>query len=847
MPIPLKNWTTLVDKDVCLTTNRYSPLVATAISLDAFRLLRQPVPQAVNESIRSYILSCYDSTVGTFKGVPGSCAPTLLDVYWGIKALSLMNELHHVDATKTAQYIASMLDTNGLFKGSAPVLLSPAPEYISSTIPLTRLAVEALSIIGKIGTINTTALGMAIIRFYNSSGHYFTHNGGTIAKTTLATADALAIFSIIGNPPYFGVGEVPLIIERYSRLQVGTGGWAVEDGDAVTPAGHYAQVISTLVRLVGRDHLGTININNLKALFQASALSSPGLMAYAPYPSYQPPLDACRNAVDVARIGHSLDPAAEAAATAMVNATDTGSPYPLSRHNQHTMSYSDAGGFRTLTLSGVVFLEHCIALKDALAMPYTMVALNDILAQLRGIQLKDSISGIQGLCLATPMCKSWLSTTPGLFPRAASLESTLAMVKTIRTLSTYGNGTMFTIETLLDLPLLYTQLAASYRESSELSWFEREDPASFQSPAGFDNAKLRDTRLALEILNTTYGFTHTMISAIISIPKLSGLALTESRHTVTDIDNALTILSILNQTIPQATIISIIGELARFRIAGSAWFSRLGLPSFDETMKAFRILSRFKGLRVTLDHILKSGTNIQVISGTTITMRAELVNYFYDTEPSWSYTYIILPAGTNCSASMTPVPITMPLAEDALGPASISVSMPAASLYPAMTIPITINGVLATRPSGNPISIITTRREPFAVIMQLVIVNPDNATEDTGVLAGSIIAQGLSINHTGHFVLDNQSSSGRYITMLDVDPLAESTTYRVDASRAYCEMFQATLVVHCIDTLSWSPVITAPVLSIVGVTTIGILKTGNVKRRKVSSSQVAKKIRTCRR
>nr|MDO8113567.1 hypothetical protein [Candidatus Sigynarchaeota archaeon] len=826
------NWTALVDKDACLAGNRYSPLVSTAIALDALRLLRQPVLQAVNDSIRTYILSCYDSAAGTIKGVPGTCEPTLLDVYWGVKALSLMGELHHVDAAKIATFISSLLDTNGLFKGHAPVLVMPAPEYMSSTISLTRLAVEILSIIGQVGSIDTTALRNAIMTFYSTTGHYFTHNGGTASKTTLATGDALAIFSVIGYPTGFEATEVPQIIDRYSRVQISTGGWAVEDGDAVTPTGHCAQVIAMLSRFVGRDHLGTININNLKGLFLASALSSPGLMAYAPYPSYQPSLDACREAVDIAIAGHLLDATAEAAARAMVDATNTGSPYPLARHDQHTMSYGDGSAFRTLTLSSVVYLEHRVALKDALAMPFTMVDLNDILTQLQGMQLKEAVAGIQGLCLATPTYKAWLATMGGLVPRAASLESTLATVKAIRTLSTYGSGSMFVIDILLDLPLLYARLAPAYRESSVIAWWEREYPASFQLPAGFDNAKLRDTRLALEILNTTGGFTHPTISAVVSIPKLTGLALTESRRTVTDIDNALTILSILNQTIPQATIISIIGELTRFRVAGSAWFTRLGLPNFGETMKAYRILSRFKGLCVNLDHVIETESGILAISGTDITLRAELVNSFYGTEPSWTYTYAASPAGINYTAGAVPVTITMPLSENMLGPGNISVSMPAASLCPAMTIPMTIGGVLAIEPSGNPITFITARREPVVATLQLVIVNPDNETEQADVRAGTIVARGMSINHTGYFVLDNSTSGGRYMTLLGVNPLEENTTYRVEASRAYCELLQAMLVVRCTDNLSWSPAFVAPLSCGSILAVLAISKTNKLHRQR---------------
>nr|MDO8114936.1 hypothetical protein [Candidatus Sigynarchaeota archaeon] len=648
------------------------------------------------------------------------------------------------------------------------------------------------------------------------------------------TADALAIFSIIGYPAGFESTEVPQIIDRFSRVQIGTGGWAVEDDDGVTPAGHCAQIIAALARFAGRNRLGTINIDNLKRLFQASALPGSGLMAYAPYPSYQPPLDACRDAIDMARIGHLLDPAVEAAARAMIGATGEGNSYPLTRHNLHTISYCDAAEFRSQALSGVACLEHRVALKDSLAMSFTMTELSEILAQLQGMQVREELAGIQGLCFAMPWYRTMITTSSGLLPRAASLESTLAAVRAIRTLSTYGNGTIFVMGDILDLSILYARLATDYRESAAISWFEREYPVSFQSPAGFDNAKLRDTRLVLEILNTTSGFTHAAISAAISVHKLSELALTEPRQTVTDIDNALTILAILNQTIPQATLASIAGELARFRVTGGAWFSRLGLPHFGETMKAYRILARFKGLRVTLDHVVESEGMIHAMAGSTISLCAELVNCFCGIEPSWSYTFSAWPLGISGNASTMPVPITMPLAEEALGPGSITVTMPVATLCPSMTISITISGALAIEPSGDPITLTTARREPLAAVLRLVIVNPDNGTEMVDVWAGTIIARGLSINYTGYFLLDNSSASGRYMTMLGVNPLEESTMYRVEASRAFCEQFVGILAVRCGDNLSWSPAITLPLSCSIIIAAAGLVKTHVVKRRRMN-------------
>nr|MDO8110329.1 hypothetical protein [Candidatus Sigynarchaeota archaeon] len=180
------------------------------------------------------------------------------------------------------------------------------------------------------------------------------------------------------------------------------------------------------------------------------------------------------------------------------------------------------------------------------------------------------------------------------------------------------------------------------------------------------------------------------------------------------------------------------------------------------------------------------------------------------------------------------VPITMPLAEEALGPGSITVSIPAATLCPSMTIPIMISGALAIEPLGDPITLTTARREPLAAVLRLVIVNPDNGTEMVDVWAGTIIARGLSINYTGYFLLDNSSAGGRYMTMLGVNPLEESTMYRVEASRAFCEQFVGILAVRCGDNLSWSPAITLPLSCSIIIAAAGLVKTHVVKRRRMN-------------
>ena len=830
------NWTLQQSGSLWIASNRYSPLVATACAFDALRLLRQPLTAAFNASIATYILSCYDTSTDAFTGSPTTTEPTLQDTYWAIKTLASLGQLAQVNAGSCAAYINSLIDATGLYQLHNPILMIPAPEYLTGTICSSRLAIETLMALGRLGTINTATFRDTIMGLYDTTNKWFMNNFCDANRTALATAEALDILDIIGFSAGFTTIELPQVIEMYARTQLFTGGWAMDNGCLLTPSSQCARIVTDLVHVAGRGNLGTIDLTLLCGVFAASLAGSDaaGMAGYEPFPDYNPSFDACRAIIDITQAGGMLDPAGINAAKVFVAAADTGTAYPDIYPGSGTPPYIVPEAYRTFSLSGAWCLALGVQLKIALGMPFSAMDLFLLLDEFKQLQITTSTPwpGLQGLCISSPSMKQWLTTMGGLKERAASLESTLAVVQAITALKTYGNGSTFIVSKLLNLGILYSRLASAYRESGTIAWFERESPATFQSPAGVDNQRLRDARLVLEIINSTRGFDYPAIKTTISLPKLANLALTEPRHTITDIDNALAILALLNRTIAHDDMVDIVGTLARFRVNGTAWFARLGLPNLFETVKAYLILSRFAGIKTTLEHVMagENGT-VQAMAGTTMALRVELVNCFRGDEPAWTYTCKLQPAGITGTGGTVAMQVAIPLSESVLGPAILNITMPAASLNTTMIIPMTISGVLVTDPPGEDMQISTPKRASVAVTVNLFIASLDNSSRRVAALHGSIVATGMSVNDTGYFALVNGSDAGVYTTLLDVSPLSADTTYHVEASHSHCALLQGTLVIRCDDNLATVPVIVVPLgLACIAVGVI-IAKPRSTRRR----------------
>ncbi|MBN1771255.1 MAG: hypothetical protein JXB32_08350, partial [Deltaproteobacteria bacterium] len=618
------NWSTLEDGGAWLASNRYSPVVATGCALDVLSMLRQPVPAAANDSARAFLLSCHDPVAGTFKGRPGAVEPTLLDAAWALRALWLMGRLHSVDASACAAHVVSMNPSaSGLYQLHVPSLVVPAPEYSGATVPATRLAVEALSLLGRFSPDEAAAARDAVMACYDAADHRFRQDPYSPQRNVRGTADALRVLSLAGMPAAMTPAELEAIASELSRKQLPGGGWALDDGEALACTSQAARAVTELLRVAGTT--GTVDLAKVRGVFARSLACDPaeGLAAYCPYPADHPALPVAAGLVLLASRWGLLDGAAEAAALELVGAAgaDGSGTYPRKYPDVPVLSYSPAGEFRTMGTGGIAVLAPLVALKDAVAVPFSLADLNALDLALDGIQYRGtSMLGLEGLCL-TRHDVSPIHGLPCVPQRIASLEATHAAARLVDTLRGYGNGSWFVPSRFLDLGLLCQRLASGYRESGPVAWFEREYPASYQQPAGLDNARLRDTRLAVEVISMTGTFSHGAIAATVNPAKLANLALVEPRRTVADVDDAAAILAALNATTTVLQRVAMVQQVLSFKSAGSAWFRRAGLPSAPETLRAWSVLSRFSGIAAELSHVVAAdGTGIQAIAGTSPTL-----------------------------------------------------------------------------------------------------------------------------------------------------------------------------------------------------------------------------------
>jgi hypothetical protein len=230
----------------------------------------------------------------------------------------------------------------------------------------------------------------------------------------------------------------------------------------------------------------------------------------------------------------------------------------------------------------------------------------------------------------------------------------------------------------------------------------------------------------------------------------------------------------------------------------------------------------------------QSGNVIEVRAGTRISIASGLFNCFSGASTGAAFTYAISPLPINATGCTGTVQATIPLAESSLGPATISVSVSGASVGNAISASFTITGILFIVQENGRVVVVTPNREPVPATLALQMVNPDDASKVAPVHGGAISAKGMSIDHAAYFVAaTSAATSNQYQSILHVNPLAEETSYRVVATRAYCDDLETNLVVRCADNLSYSPAIVAPAALGTVAIVLGMVKRGHVARKKV--------------
>ena len=102
--------------------------------------------------------------------------------------------------------------------------------------------------------------------------------------------------------------------------------------------------------------------------------------------------------------------------------------------------------------------------------------------------------------------------------------------------------------------------------------------------------------------------------------------------------------------------------------------------------------------------------------------------------------------------------------------------------------------------------------------------SPDNGSQQAPVNDGHVPVQGMTTDFDGQFALVAESPNGTYTTLLPVDPLSQTTTFRVSASAPGCDPVSAEIVVTCTDNVGSAPAILIPFSGLVAFGSVMIVR-----------------------
>ncbi|MFX0098277.1 MAG: hypothetical protein ACFFCS_01775 [Candidatus Hodarchaeota archaeon] len=793
----------VLDETLYFEYSTYSPVVATSHALSVLQALGSNLNDTIINDVQDHVLSCYDVASGGFKGSPTASFPTMQNTHHAINCLSIIGRLGTINSSQVASFISGLQVSNGLFNNSYASLRCTNDLVNYHTMRLTRMAVETLQEIGMLGVLDTNDLRSKLVtNFYDPAGNYFKLNEVPNKPKTVPTTDALAILDIIGFPAGFESTDVPLIIDYFSREQQAQGGWLLHDDRTTIESQVTGTIISTLANVAGLPLQG-IDLDAVQSYFIDCMVSTTGgnLAAFMPLPASQPSIEHVASIIDFA--ARTLPPASINLSSYLASVSDIN--YPESYPCMSSLETQDTGKWRTLSYSGMATLLQETIIKTSLELPYSGADLSNVMILINESQVTTEVAGAEGLVVANRDDLFVMDLFKGLKFRSPSFESTCAALKTCDLLSGFSGGDMFIIEDVFNVTLLHQRIASAYRESISTGWFTREHPTSYQIiDDQVDNLKLSTTRLVLDILHLTGGLSDPVMLSTVSPSKLLAMVSSEQLNTVTDIANYIACLDILNVTITELMANGILQLLQPYQEPGSGWFTRLGLPSLGATISAFKILSIFKGLRVTMDNVFNTAQDVKVHAGVPLDITVELVNFFSGPVQPFDFEITLLDIGIDQAYFLSLVPqfnISLPstLDENILGPSFISIDAGDEGLSGPITIPLTIEGVLGLEFDGIVDGHEVPNRNPVSVILRLCIVNPLDPSQKTYAHDGDVEIHGLNVEGEFYFPVDEGSPKLDRQSMVNIHPVDKESRYVISATHEHCEPISTFFTLTCDD------------------------------------------------
>ncbi|MHA1848800.1 MAG: hypothetical protein ACTSXU_14250, partial [Promethearchaeota archaeon] len=736
----------------------------------------------------------------------------------------MFNNITLIDSQQVSQYVISLQDSTGLFNSSRLPVVFSRNLWLTKSMKFTRFAVEALNTIERLDTLNITGLRNTLLNLYSPEDGNFKLREN-LYPTPTSTADALAIFNIIGFPEGFKTEEFYKIVNYFAKTQEIFGGWYYKDN--IFEYSHYSSEIVKVLHEVDPLSPYSMNLNAFLDFIDDCKITRelPRMIGYTPLPGFIPSISIIDDYLTLLEHFKMEEQLSNVDLSAFKGFSTNDysrifwSSYPgISVDTPELTSLAEWRGKDNMDTMSLYNHVHVKLIKN---LPFSPAELNYIANYLENIQYNTSVPTLSGL-LATR--QDWMDDSlfiPGKNQIRSSLESTLAGLETCNLLESFSNGSTFILDKIFDLESLENRLFSWYRESPSEGWFAREFPLDYQDVKGsLDSSRLEDTRLVLEILNLTGKLEDPLLLSSSIFKKILTMARNEPINCLTDLANKVRIFELVKEEFTDDDASQIINIVSSFRDNDTGQYLKAGMPSFDATVHAIRILSKFNEMQVFIDGINNDSQALEVFAGNTIEVSAIKFNFGTGMQNGISFSLSNDKLGVqdkiatsgNSKASLN---VKIPLNETILGPSTMTIKMENVTFNQVLNLEITFKGILSLAyPEINNNTKVSEHLSKI-IYLDLYLISPLDSSIKVPVKSGEIHAKGINMNSSRYFIHDENltNSSMTFLAEVPINPTEQFTSYLIEASMNYCSPVKTIIKIKYSSSLVFVPFILIPLAS----------------------------------
>ena len=712
-----EGWRVIPDNGGYALASPYSPVVATSCALEILEKLGIAVNISLANAIETYLLACFNSSVGGFNGNISGSLPTIVDTCFAVKALYRIGKLGNLDYGPITGFLSSFQQQDGLIYHATPSLYFDQTQFSSHLQGNSRIVVETLDILNRLSDINLAQLKDGLKNYYNNTSNYFSGYTSFNEYEMVATVETVNIFEIIGYPSSFNKSvELPLISAWFGQSQSDLGGWSKSLGEDLCSISLISRIISLFSSNPYMD-CGEINMDYAFAMVTRGAIVGSDFKGYAEIPSDFPDWLGFSKLVELYDIANRVEKIPESFYLTHLSSALKENPYfPQLYPDMAERDLKDVSIFHNF-FGGVYSVEQIIRVKHVLGIPFKSTDLVEYKHALMGLQCIDSDQGIPsdlvGWCIKESYFKDIINLIPGIRYSAISLETTAALVRSLELLRQYDSS-MFNATDFLNVNTLFEKIAHLKYSTSDHQWFERSGTMAYQAEGNsIDNLKLRDTRWIIEIIEGLKGASNPYIQGWYHPVDIIQFVKDTTLKSTRDVFNAVRILEILDAPISSEKASWLLPVLSAIRDPISGFFTRDGSPSFLATMEALAVLSKFSAPRVRIDNVVDIFTqNNTILAGKNIPVMVEDVNLFHGPEDHVAYTLSIPAVSIHATSNQPAIKMKIPLHVENLGECNMSIVLVGDMVENEVQIPLHIISLLKIGDGTSKLSLKTTQTKP---------------------------------------------------------------------------------------------------------------------------------------